>query len=174
MYDRIYEAERRSECMPWMNFFFEGFSQPLGIISTLFWIWMLIHCWRNAKLQGNRTWWLLIIFFTHWIGAVAYFLVYVVPRSWWNRLFNVSAKPRQQSSYYQPSHPQPVPRQTEAPYMNQPYQSYDQGYQSQNQISQYPPYPSVSSATQQEEQSYSSADYEQPQTMYPELPPQQQ
>ena len=172
MYDRIYEAERRSECMPWMNFFFGGFSQPLGIISTLFWIWMLVHCWRNAKLQGNRTWWLLIIFFTHWIGAVAYFLVYVAPRSWWDRLFHMSAKPRQQPTYYQPSRSQAAPRQTEAPYIYQPSQSYEQGYQAHTP--QYPSYPFVPSTMPQEEQIYSSTDYEQPQTMYPELPPQQQ
>jgi hypothetical protein len=147
----------------------------LGMLGTGFWIWMLVHCWRNAKLQGNRTWWLLIIFFTHWIGAAAYFLVYVVPRSWWERLFNVPTPPLQQSTpYYQPSRQQSVPLQTEAPYTYQPYQSYGQGYQAQ--APQYPSYPPVPSspAMPQEEQTYSSADYEQPQTMYPELPPQQQ
>jgi len=142
-----------------------------GIAGTIFWIWMLVHCWNNARLQGSRTWWLLIIFFTHWIGAVAYFLVYVVPRHWWNLLFSVSTQSSPQPpSYYQPSRPQP----TESPYVYQSTQSYEQGYQAQ--APQYPSYPPVPSpvAMPQEGQVYSSADYEQPQTMYPELPPQQQ
>jgi hypothetical protein len=53
---------------------------PFGIafflIATIFWIWMLVDCATKEPDQGNdKIVWILVIVFTHWIGALIYFLV---------------------------------------------------------------------------------------------------
>lgn len=169
--------------MDW-PFHFLIHSVPLfGIAATIFWIWLLIHCLKNSRLGNWKIPWFLFIIFSNGLGAVIYFFIYVLPGSgisrWFTRRFQSS------TPYYQPSR-QPLPQQpvqpvqpvrpsnesyTYRPSTQQGYQSYNAGYQAQTP--QYPSYPPVPLATQ-EEQAYSSYDYEQPQTMYPELPPQQQ
>jgi hypothetical protein len=48
----------------------------VGIIGTLFWIWMLIDCAIKEPSSGNdKLIWILIIIFTHLLGALIYFLV---------------------------------------------------------------------------------------------------
>ena len=48
----------------------------LGILSLVFWIWMMVDCIRNENISGNeRILWALLIFFTHWIGGLIYFCV---------------------------------------------------------------------------------------------------
>ena len=48
----------------------------LGIVATVFWIWMLIDCVTKETNEGNnRLIWVLIIIFTHWIGALIYLIV---------------------------------------------------------------------------------------------------
>jgi hypothetical protein len=48
----------------------------IGILSTLFWIWMLIDCATKEPAEGNnKTVWILIILFTHFIGALIYYIV---------------------------------------------------------------------------------------------------
>ena len=48
----------------------------VGIIGTLFWIWMLIDCATKEPSSGNdKLIWILIIIFTHLLGALIYFLV---------------------------------------------------------------------------------------------------
>ena len=47
-----------------------------GLALMAFWIWMLIDCATKESSQGNdKLIWILIIVFTHWIGALIYFLV---------------------------------------------------------------------------------------------------
>ena len=47
----------------------------LGLASTAFWIWMLIDCATKEPDQGHtKAVWILIIVFTHWIGALIYLL----------------------------------------------------------------------------------------------------
>lgn len=156
--------------------FFGSMIPVLSMVGTAFWIWMLVHCLSNAKLQKNKLWWFLLIFFTHWVGALIYFLMYVLPGSALSRWLRGQTQSSQWSTpYYQPSRPQPTqpPRQPDAPYVYQPYQSYQEGYQAQApQYPPYPSYPSVPSSTPLEEQVDTSVDYEQPQTMYPEMPKQ--
>lgn len=48
----------------------------VALLGTIFWIWMLIDCAMNESNQGNdKIIWILIILFTHLIGALIYCLV---------------------------------------------------------------------------------------------------
>lgn len=48
----------------------------IGLAAFAFWIWMLIDCATKEPSQGNdKIIWILVIIFTHWIGALIYFLV---------------------------------------------------------------------------------------------------
>lgn len=46
----------------------------LGILGTIFWIWMLIDCVkRRFRRDTIKVIWVLVIVFTHFIGALIYF-----------------------------------------------------------------------------------------------------
>jgi len=46
----------------------------IGILGTIFWIWMLIDCAKNEPREGNdRVMWVLIIALTHFVGALIYY-----------------------------------------------------------------------------------------------------
>ncbi len=46
------------------------------LASFVFWIWMLIHAVTNKGLvDGEKVAWVLVILFTHFIGALIYFFV---------------------------------------------------------------------------------------------------
>ena len=48
----------------------------LGLFGMLFWVWMLIDCAVNEPSTGNdKLVWVIIILFTHVLGAVIYLLV---------------------------------------------------------------------------------------------------
>lgn len=47
----------------------------LGILGTLFWLWMLVDAATNERDGTDRIVWVLIILFTHFIGALIYFFV---------------------------------------------------------------------------------------------------
>ncbi len=54
-------------------FFF--FAIGCGLLGTIFWIWMLVDCAINEPSEGNdKIIWILIILFTHVIGALLYLL----------------------------------------------------------------------------------------------------
>ena len=45
-----------------------------GLLGTIFWIWMLIDCATREPDEGNdKLIWVLIILFTHLIGAALYY-----------------------------------------------------------------------------------------------------
>ncbi len=47
-----------------------------GLVGTAFWIWMLIDCaTKETDRDNTKLVWILIIIFTHWIGALIYLLV---------------------------------------------------------------------------------------------------
>jgi hypothetical protein len=47
----------------------------VGLAATVFWIWMLVEVATKEPSQGNdKIVWLLVVLFTHWIGALIYFL----------------------------------------------------------------------------------------------------
>jgi len=48
----------------------------IGLISFVFWIWMLIDAIQNPSLVGNqRIVWVLVIIFVPCIGALIYYFV---------------------------------------------------------------------------------------------------
>jgi hypothetical protein len=48
----------------------------IGILGTVFWIWMLIDCATKESSQGNdKVVWILVIALTHVLGAAIYFFV---------------------------------------------------------------------------------------------------
>jgi hypothetical protein len=52
------------------------FILPIAVLAVAFWIWMLVDCATKEPSQGNdKIIWILVIIFTHWIGALIYFLV---------------------------------------------------------------------------------------------------
>ncbi len=47
-----------------------------AILSSLYWLWMLVDCITKESIEGNtKIAWLLIILFTHLLGALIYYLV---------------------------------------------------------------------------------------------------
>jgi hypothetical protein len=56
-------------CLPLLAF-------PFMLLATVFWIWMLVDCATKEPSQSNdKIVWILVILFTHFIGALIYFLV---------------------------------------------------------------------------------------------------
>jgi len=50
------------------------FLIPLGLLSFVFWIWMLIDCIKNEGISENaKIAWVLVIVLTHFLGAIIYF-----------------------------------------------------------------------------------------------------
>ncbi len=48
----------------------------IAILGSVFWIWMLIDCINNKRLTDTtKAVWVLVIIFTHFIGALCYLLV---------------------------------------------------------------------------------------------------
>ena len=48
----------------------------VALIGFLFWLWMLVDCATKESDEGNtKIVWILIIVFTHIIGAVVYYFV---------------------------------------------------------------------------------------------------
>jgi len=59
--------------LPILIFLFFG---GIGILGTILWIWMLVDCATKEPDQGNdKMVWVLIIVFTHWMGALIYMLI---------------------------------------------------------------------------------------------------
>jgi hypothetical protein len=116
-------------------------ADVIGLLLSLFWIWMLIDCLLNQTLSGGKKlFWTLFILLTHFFGALLYFFI---------------ARPRRIAR------PQYVP----PTYQRQaPYQSYDQGYQMQKEMP--PTYQESQQPTVSEQPKYKQ--YEQPQVMYPQ------
>lgn len=48
----------------------------LTLACSIFWVWMIIECATREPANSNdKLVWLLIIIFTHFIGAVLYFFI---------------------------------------------------------------------------------------------------
>jgi len=48
----------------------------IGLGGTILWIWMIVDCASNEPSEGNeKLIWILIIVFTHLLGALIYLLV---------------------------------------------------------------------------------------------------
>ncbi len=47
---------------------------PLGLLGTVFWIWMLVDAARNRGLdQNERLVWIVVVAVLHLLGAIIYF-----------------------------------------------------------------------------------------------------
>ena len=52
------------------------FIVPVVLLAFAFWVWMLVDCATKESSQGNdKIIWILVIIFTHWLGALIYYLV---------------------------------------------------------------------------------------------------
>ena|SRR2546421_726806 len=121
----------------------------LGVLTTIFWVWMLIDCATNKTLRDNqKIGWILAILFTHLIGAIIYYFVVRTPRL---------AQAREGYQAYQ----QP----------QQPYATYQQGYQPREAPPAYQP--DEQRQYNQERPQERQPQYEQVQAPYPEDPPAQ-
>jgi len=48
----------------------------IGLLATIFWIWMLIHALTNKGIRGGeKVAWVLVIIFVPWIGSIIYFFL---------------------------------------------------------------------------------------------------
>lgn len=54
-----------------------SFVIVLGLLLTAFWVWMVVDCANAPMESGDKTAWILILLFTHLLGAVLY---YFIPR----------------------------------------------------------------------------------------------
>ena len=60
---------------------FSALSLLLFIASSIFWIWMLIAAATKERSTGDKILWVIIIIFTHIIGALIYYFVRYAPRT---------------------------------------------------------------------------------------------
>ncbi|PYJ97137.1 MAG: hypothetical protein DME23_17085 [Verrucomicrobia bacterium] len=52
------------------------FGGLIGLGCFVLWIWMLIDCLTNNGIPGSeKVAWVLVIIFTHFLGALIYFFV---------------------------------------------------------------------------------------------------
>jgi len=56
-------------------------STLLFILGSIFWIWMLIVAATKEPSTGDKILWVIIIIFTHVIGAAIYYFVRHAPRT---------------------------------------------------------------------------------------------
>jgi ABC-type multidrug transport system fused ATPase/permease subunit len=45
------------------------------LVTSIFWLWMLIDCLISNKPAVEKVLWVLVIFFLHVLGAILYFLL---------------------------------------------------------------------------------------------------
>ena len=51
-------------------------SGIIGLITTIFWIWMIIDCIGNGSLTGTaKIIWLLVVIFLPLVGSLLYFFL---------------------------------------------------------------------------------------------------
>ena len=129
----------------------------LGVVTLVFWIWSLVDCVTNKRLTDTqKIIWALVIFFVGFIGSLIYL---AVGRSPSPKVY-VPVQP----SYYQPQ-PYYQPQTEQAP--DEPYRSYQEGYQAQSR-----PQPAgsefVASTDEEQPSDQQQVQYEQMQISYPE------
>jgi hypothetical protein len=48
----------------------------LCLAMFVFWVWMLVDCLQNPRLEGaEKIVWVLVIIFLHGLGAILYFFI---------------------------------------------------------------------------------------------------
>ena len=62
------------QMQPLLGFFLIG--GVIGLLTTIFWIWMIIDCVTNTAIAGTeKIVWMLVVIFLHFIGALLYFFL---------------------------------------------------------------------------------------------------
>jgi Phospholipase_D-nuclease N-terminal len=155
---------------------FIGFD-IIPVAITIFWIWMLVDCITNTKIKGgSKIFWLLLIFFTHIVGAIIYFCMECKER---NPITAFNYYYQQISKFFKQSAPQTTPPPPSYSYRenreNLENREYQQGYQAQES---QPPTQSAQPVQYQQQGTplYTppKAEYEEQLTIpYPEMPHQQ-
>jgi hypothetical protein len=143
----------------------------IGLLITVFWVWMLIDCLFNRKLSGgSKISWALFIIFTQTIGAMIYFFVKCKNR---NPFEAVASYYKTVVQWSQPTTftPSNAPYYTPKPSM--PAQSFQHDYQEGYSAYQYqPPQQQAIIPISQPPNAQQTTDeqYEQPMISYPEMP----
>ncbi len=53
-----------------------GLIVPISLAGLAFWVWMLVDCIQNTRLDPNeKIMWVVVIALTHFIGALIYLLI---------------------------------------------------------------------------------------------------
>lgn len=47
----------------------------IGILGTIFWLWMLIDCLSKEPSGNEKILWAVVILFTHLLGALLYYFI---------------------------------------------------------------------------------------------------
>ena len=47
----------------------------VAIVASLFWVWMLIDCLTSSLATTEKLVWVIVILFTHLLGALLYFFI---------------------------------------------------------------------------------------------------
>lgn len=47
----------------------------IGLLASVFWVWMLIDCLTSPMPSGEKILWFLVILFLHLLGALIYFFI---------------------------------------------------------------------------------------------------
>lgn len=59
-----------------LTIFFLIFGGVLTLGIFTFWIWMIIDCaQRDFKNENDKIFWIILLIFTHLIGAIIYFFI---------------------------------------------------------------------------------------------------
>jgi hypothetical protein len=49
---------------------------PIILFTFAFWLWMLVDCLKSNRLPSNeKLIWVIVLVFTHFLGALIYFFV---------------------------------------------------------------------------------------------------
>lgn len=159
---------------------FIGGSGFFPILTTIFWIWMLVDCILNKKMRGSsKIFWFLIILFTNFVGALIYYFMeceHRNPIEALNYYANAFTKATRSTTtptppLYTPP-PQPKPPAYTPPVYTPPaseYNDYTLGYRAQKPVP-----PSVQASVPPREAAPAQAEYEDTIISYPEMPPPQQ
>ncbi|MEO8972459.1 MAG: PLD nuclease N-terminal domain-containing protein [Ktedonobacteraceae bacterium] len=147
----------------------------IGLLFSVFWVWMLIDCLFNRKLSGgSKSSWALFIVFTQAIGAMFYFFIrcnnrnpfeavasyYKTLMQWWQS----TSPARPNAPFYSPKPSvvaQPLQHDYQEGYSSYQYQPPQQ--QAIIPLNQVPNAQPDAQQTQDEQ-------YEQPMISYPEMP----
>src|SRR5205823_8773064 len=107
-----------------MPFFAE--MHILSLLTTVFWLWMLIDCVLDKRLSsGSKVGWFLFILLTQVVGAIVYFFTACARKNPFEALpYYISTI----SQAFQPKGNPPKPQQPSPMY----YPDYQEGYQAQH------------------------------------------